>query len=260
MTGLAYDACTVSVLWRRDLLLFFRQRIRVLGAVVQTLLFWLVFGAGMSPAFRPAGAEQGYLEFFYPGALLMLILFSSIAASMSVIEDRHRGFLQGVLVGPGSRTALAIGKSLGSSTICLVQAALFLGLLPLAGFQPREVLWVELLVVVILTTLALNALGFAFAWVLDSTQAYHLVMSVLLFPLWMLSGAVFPAGGLHPLLAAVVRLNPLSYAVAGLRRALHGGSLPAGAALGASPLTELLVVLGLAVAALCAASVLARRT
>lgn len=261
MNRLRHDARTIAVLWRRDVLLFFRQRSRVVGAVAQALLLWLVLGSGMSPAFRPAGAGQGYLEFFYPGALVMLLMLSSVAASISVIEDRHRGFLQAVLVAPGSRAALAMGKSLGSSTVCLLQAVLFLLLSPWAGFAPATVRWVSLLAVVCLTAIGLNALGFVLAWRLDSTQAYHVAMSVLLFPLWMLSGAVFPPEGLHPMLAAAVRVDPLSYAVAATRRALNGGSLPPAAALaGTSPLVEFGVVLGLALVASGAAGWLARRS
>lgn len=260
MSRLRHDARTIAVLWRRDLMLFFRQKSRVVGAVAQALLLWLVLGAGMSPAFRPGGAGPGYLEFFYPGALVMLLMLSSVAASISVIEDRHRGFLQAVLVAPGSRAALAMGKSLGSSTICLVQAALFLLLSPWAGFAPTSVRWVPLLAVVGLTAVGLNALGFMLAWTLDSSQAYHVAMSVLLFPLWMLSGAVFPLTGLHPALAAAVRADPLSYAVAAMRRALNGGSLPPAAALpGTSPLLEFGVVLALAVLVSGAGAWLARR-
>jgi ABC-type multidrug transport system permease subunit len=258
VTRLLFDLRTIGVLVRRDLLLFFRQKGRVAGAVAQTLLIWLVLGAGMSPAFRPAGGG-GYLEFFYPGALLMLLLLSSVAASISVIEDRHRGFLQAVLVGPGSRAALALGKSFGSSAICLAEAALFLLLSPWAGFPPTSVRWGSLIGAVCLTTVGLNALGFVLAWILDSTQAYHVAMSVLLFPLWILSGAVFPPTGLPPALAVAVRADPLSYALAAMRRALCGGSLPQAALLPASfPWLEFGVVAALAVVGLAGAAWVAR--
>lgn len=233
MSALGHDLRTVAVLWSRDVRRFARDRGRVAGAIAQPLLFWLAFGAGMAPSFRLGDGGPGYMTFLFPGIVLMLVLFASISSTMSLIEDRHQGFLQGVLAGPGSRGAVALGKSLGSSTVAMVQAVLLLSLVPLAGFPYLEVAWIPLLAELALLSVALGALGFCLAWVLDSSAAYHAVMGIVLFPLWMLSGALFPPEGLHPVLAAVVRFNPLSYGVAGVRRALHGGTLPAGTGLGA---------------------------
>jgi ABC-type multidrug transport system permease subunit len=190
----------------------------------------------------------------------MLVLFSAISSTMSVIDDRHRGFLQGVLAGPGSRTALVLGKALGSTTIALLQAVLLLAIAPFAGLPLTGVAWGALAAVLALTSLGLSGIGLAIAWRLDSTQGYHVVMSVVLIPLWVLSGAVFPATGLNPVLGAIVRANPMSYAVAATRRALHGGTLPGGAGLpGSSAALEGVIVAGLAVVALAAAAWVASR-
>lgn len=260
MSALAHDARTVSVLWRRDLLLFFRQKSRIAGALAQPLLFWIAFGSGMAPAFRIEGGGPGYMTFSFPGIVLMLVLFASISATMSVIEDRHQGFLQGVLAGPGSRLALVAGKAAGSATVGMIQAVLLLLLAPLAGYPYGSVRWLPLLATLALTSLALSALGFAIAWKLDSTSAYHVVMSVVLVPLWMLSGALFPTRGLPAVLAAIVHANPLSYAVAGIRRALHGGTIPEGTALlGAGAGIEIAVVAALAAACLVVAAWAAAR-
>ncbi len=173
----------------------------------------------------------------------MLMLQVSISATMSVIEDRGQGFLQGVLVAPGSRAALVLGKTAGSATVVLLHAALFLLLGPLAGFGFAQISWPALLAVLVLAGLALTGTGFALAWLLDSVSGYHAVMNLVLFPLWMLSGAMFPAEGLHPVLATVVRLNPMSYAMSALRRALYGGEVPGGLVLrGSSPLLEATVL------------------
>jgi len=255
MAAFAREGRVVSVLWSRDLLLFFRQRSRIVGTLAQPLLFWLALGSGMAPTFRLADQGVGYMEYFFPGTVLMLILFSSIALTMSVIEDRHQGFLQGVLVAPGSRGALVVGKTLGASTVCLLQSALFLLLAPLAGFPFGSVSWGLLILMAALTSIALTSIGFIIAWWLDSSQAYHLVMSLLLLPLWVLSGALFPASGLHPAMRALVRWNPLSYAVSGLRRGLTGGVLPNGTELaGSSAGLEVAVVASLAAVSLAAAS------
>ena len=226
MTGPAYDRGTIAVLWWRDLLLFFHQRSRLIGALLTTLLLWLAIGAGIAPSFVLPDGDVGYMEYFYPGVILMLLLQVSISATMSVIEDRRQGFLQGVLVGPGSRVAVVLGKTLGSASVALFHAACFIALAPLAGYHYGDISWLPLIAVAGLASLSLTAMGFTLAWALNSIQGYHAVMNLVLFPLWILSGAMFPAAGLHSVLGAIVRWNPMSYTMNALRRALYGGSLP----------------------------------
>ena len=191
---LRLNLATIGVLVSRDLRRFFRQLSRVVGALVQPLIFWLVIGSGMASSFRMPGAEGvGYVQYFYPGIVMLVVLFTSIFTTMSVIEDRHKGFLQAVLVAPASRAALVLGKTLGGVAIALMQAAIFLALAPLAGFDVRAIDWgAARRSCCVLIGVGLSSLGFAIAWWLDSTQGYHVVMSVLLLPLWILSGAMFP--------------------------------------------------------------------
>jgi daunorubicin resistance ABC transporter membrane protein len=173
------------------------------------------------------GAEQiGYVQYFYPGIVMLVVLFTSIFTTMSVIEDRHRGFLQAVLVAPASRTALVLGKTLGGVAIALAQAAIFLALSPLAGFDLAAIDWPLLTVILFGASVGLSSMGFAIAWWLDSTQGYHVVMSVLLIPLWILSGAMFPLAGAARVLGWLMRCNPMAYCVEGIRRALYGHGAP----------------------------------
>jgi daunorubicin resistance ABC transporter membrane protein len=246
---LTQELATIRVLVRRDLLRFFREKSRVAGALLQPLIFWLVIGSGMSATFRlPGDARVNYLEYFYPGVLIMIVLFTAIFTTMSVIEDRHSGFLQAVLVAPGSRAAVVLGKCFGSAAVALSQGALFLLLAPLAGFELGHVLWLPLLSGLLLTCLSLCTLGFAVAWWLDSTAGYHVVMSLLLLPLWILSGAMFPAQS-GTVVGAIVSANPMSYAVSAVRRGLYGAALPAGMLpVGRGPWLEVLVLLAFTVA------------
>ncbi len=234
-SAIGYDLATVGVLWRRDLLRFFRQPSRIVGALGQPVLFWLIIGTGMAATFRMPGSRVGYLEFFYPGVVLMVVLFAAIFTTVSVIEDRHAGFLQAVLAGPGSRTALVLGKSLGSASVALSQAALFLLLAPWAGFPLGRIDWRVLFAALALAAIGLAALGFAVAWTIDNIQGYHAIQMTLLVPLWVVSGAMFPPSPAHPVFAAVMRVNPVAYAVSAARRALAGpsapGALPGSAAL-----------------------------
>jgi daunorubicin resistance ABC transporter membrane protein len=255
VSGIANDLRTIGVLWKRDLMLFARQRSRIAGTLIQPLLLWLAIGGGMAPTFRLGTEGVGYMEYFFPGVVLLMVLMTSLFSTMSVIEDRHQGFLQGVLVAPGSRAAVVLGKSLGCSTVAMIQAGIFLLFAPFAGFSLGSVRWYVLVPVLGLTAMALTAVGFAVAWWLDSIQGYHVVMSVVLFPLWILSGAMFPPEGLHPILRTIVLWNPLSYSVAALRRAIHGGSLHEGTGLpGLEAGIEMAVISGTAVAAVAVAA------
>jgi ABC-2 type transport system permease protein len=214
----------------RELIRFFRQRGRVFGAVGQPLIFWILFGAGLGPSFRWAGAgpDVGYGEYFFPGVLVLILLFTAIFTTISVIEDRSEGFLQSVLVAPIPRWSMVLGKLAGGTLIASLQGWLFLALGlalgPWLGFHYQfdglDVLHMALLVMAI--SFALTGLGFVLAWRMESTQGFHAVMSVLLMPMWLLSGAFFPADS--GLLAWIVRINPLTYGVAGLRRLLYEGT------------------------------------
>jgi daunorubicin resistance ABC transporter membrane protein len=254
---LAYDLATVLVLARRDLVRFFRQPSRLLGALGQPVIFWLVIGGGFAGTFRMPGSDVPYLSYFYPGVVLMVVLFASIFTTASVIDDRHRGFLQSVQAAPGSRAALVLGKSLGSAAVALTQAALFLALAPAAGFPWTAVNWPLLAAALALAGLALAALGFAVAWALDNVQGYHAIQMTVLVPLWVLSGAMFPAPEAHPALAALLRANPLAHAVSAVRRALAGASAPG--VLPGSAARDLALCALFAAAAVAVAALAARR-
>ncbi len=245
---------TVSVLVVRDLKRFFRQKSRVIGALVQPVIFWLVIGSGLGASFRIPGAEQvSYVQYFFPGIVMLVVLFTSIFTTMSVIEDRHKGFLQAVLVAPSSRVALVLGKTLGGVAIALCQAALFLTLMFFAGYHPRTVDWPLCVAILLFASIGLSSFGFAIAWWLDSTQGYHVVMSVLLLPLWILSGAMFPLRGASPIIGWLMRGNPMAYIVSGLRRALSAEQFSAISEASSSVTLELTVVIGFAAVALALA-------
>jgi daunorubicin resistance ABC transporter membrane protein len=227
MSSFIYDSSTVSVLWQRDLKRFWRQPSRIVGALGQPLIFWAVIGSGMSATFHLVNTPLDYKEYFYPGVVLMVALFASIFASVSVIEDRHQGFLQAVLAGPGARWSLALGKCFGSASVALAQIAVFLFLAPLAGFAWGQIDWLLLVTTLVLATVSLSALGFAVAWWLDNVQAYHAIQMTLLVPLWVVSGAMFPPSVDAPVFMTMMRLNPVAYAVTATRHAMYGGHAPA---------------------------------
>lgn len=215
---------TIYTLWLRDIVRFLRQRSRVVGAFATPIVFWALLGSGLGGSFSMSGGERegGYLHFFFPGTLALIVLFTAIFSTISLIEDRQQGFLQGVLVAPVSRAAIVLGKMLGGTTLALGQAGVFLLLAPVAGITVSAAQLPALLLVLTLLAFALTGLGFVIAWWLDSTQGFHAIMNLLLVPMWVLSGAVFPASGAAPWLRPLMRVNPMTYGVSGLQEILIG--------------------------------------
>jgi ABC-2 type transport system permease protein len=207
-----------SLAWR-EVVRFVRQPSRLIGALAQPIVFWLLLGGGFSASFRPPGAPEGsgYLAYLYPGILALVLLFTAIFATISVVEDRRTGFLQGVLVAPVGRGTIVLGQALGGTTLAVLQGALFLALAPLAGLVLGPGRALAAVGVMALVGFGLVNLGLVIAWRMESTQGFHAIMNLVLLPIWMLSGAFFPAAGLPAPFAWVMRLDPLTYGLAALR-------------------------------------------
>jgi ABC-2 type transport system permease protein len=222
-TGVLLPAFT---LWWREIVRFYRQPTRVVGVLASPLVFWLVLGSGFGNSFR-SGAEssqQHYLDYFYPGTLILIVLFTSIFTMMSVIEDRKEGFLLSVLVAPVSRTAIVLGKVLGGTTLATVQGMVFLIFAPFAGVHLDALQVLLVAVVVFLVSFSLTALGFAIAWPMDSSQAFHGIVNLFLIPMWLVSGALFSITGASKWIQWIMRLNPLTYGVEALRSLMYAGT------------------------------------
>ncbi len=210
-------------LWLRELVRFYRQKARVVGVIASPLLFWIVIGSGFGKSFRsPAGgAGEGYLHFFFPGALVMIVLFTSIFSMMSLIQDRNEGFLLSVLPAPVNRAAIVLGKVLGGTTLATIQGLLFLVFAPFIGVHLTAAGFGTAVLSTVLTAFALTSLGFAIAWKMDSAQAFHAVINLFLLPLWLLSGALFPVSSASGWLRAIMLINPLTYGMDALRTGLY---------------------------------------
>ena len=162
----------VITLCQREIVRFYRQRSRLLGALGTPVIFWLLIGSGIGASFRPPSApqEMNFLEYFYPGTLLLIILFTSIFSTISVIEDRREGFLLSVLVSPIPRSALVVGKLMGGATLAFLQSVPFLLLAPAVGISLAMANLPALVFSLFLIAFVLTGLGFVFAWQIDSTQ------------------------------------------------------------------------------------------
>ena len=210
-------------LWWRELVRFYRQRSRVIGVIASPLVFWLVIGSGFGTSFRSGNTpgQQPYLNYLYPGALIMIVLFTSIFTMMSVIEDRKEGFLLSVMVAPVPRSAIVLGKVLGGTTLAAVQGFIFLVFAPLVGVHFGFVMFLLVVLTIFLVSFALTALGFAIAWPMDSTSAFHAIINLFLIPLWLLSGSMFPLSGASVWIRILMWINPLTYGVEALRNLFY---------------------------------------
>jgi len=212
-------------LCRRELVRFLRQRHRVIGALATPIVFWLLIGLGMGRSFQSdAPGGSSYIAYFFPGTVVMILLFTAIFSTISIIEDRREGFLQSVLVAPVSRMSIVLGKVLGGTILATGQALIFLLLAPTVGIHLSFLSFSLSLLVMTVVAFALTSLGFCIAWRMGSTQGFHAFMNLLLMPLSLSSGALFPirADTFGPM-RWVMSLNPLTYGLSALRQAVHYG-------------------------------------
>jgi ABC-2 type transport system permease protein len=249
-----------ALLWR-EIVRFLRDRNRVLGALLQPIMFWALFGSGLRASFHPPvpGGSVPYPEYFFPGVVVMILLFTAIFSTVSIIEDRREGFLQSVLVAPVPRSIVVLGKVLGGTCLAMAQGVVLLVLAPLAGIGLDAAVLGESCLVLAPLAFALTALSFCIAWRMESTQGFHAVMTVFLMPLWLLSGAPFPSLGAPAWLRAVIGLNPVTYGLAAFRRVLYPATAPVVSDLPSLGLS-LVVTLAFSALAFGGALILARRT
>ena len=218
-------------LWWREIVRFYRDRSRVIGSLAPPLLFWLLIGFGLGGSFQSPGATKvGYLRFLFSGTAVLIVLFTSIFSTISIIEDRREGFMQSVLVAPVSRGAIVLGKILGGSAVALLQGLIFILLAPLAGIPIGLLQGLSLVGVMFGIAFALTGLGFLIAWRMQSTQGFHGIMNLFLMPMWLLSGSLFPLSGAASWLKWIMVMNPLTYGVSAFQHILLGDAYPTEAA------------------------------
>jgi ABC-2 type transport system permease protein len=215
------DLRAVSIVWRREMIRFRRDRLRAVTSLIQPLLFLLVLGTGLSSLAKgslPSGVD--FRTFIYPGVLAMSVLFTAIFSAASIVWDREFGFLREMLVAPVSRAALVIGKCLGGATIATFQGIVILALAGLAGVPYNPVLFLILIGELLLLAFTITAFGVMMAARITQFQAFMALTQMLVMPLFFLSGALYPLSGLPGWLSVLTRIDPLTYVVGPMRHAV----------------------------------------
>jgi ABC-2 type transport system permease protein len=211
--GLRSDVRAVRVVWQRELIRFGQDRIRIVAALVQPVLFLFVLGTGLQSLTRASTGGVSLRTFMFPGVLATSVLFTAMFSAVSIVWDREFGFLREMLVAPVRRGSILVGKCLGGATVATLQGLLVLVLAPLVGVSYDAVMILKLIAIMFLLAFTLTAFGLVIAARIQQIQTVMGVMQVLLLPLAFLSGSIYPISDLPTWMAVIVRLNPISYAV-----------------------------------------------
>ena len=215
----------IYITWLRDIKRFFRDRIRLVGAFAQPLIYLALLGTGLQAAFTSFGSgDTKYITFMYPGIVCMTVLFTAMFSAISIIWDREFGFLKEMLVAPIPRSSVAVGKVLGGGTTALMQGFILLLFMPLAGIPYNLEKLAVMIGVMFLLAICLTAFGVAFAARMRSMEAFPIIMNFILLPMFFLSGALFPLQNLPGWMQVLTKINPMTYAVDAIRRVVLGAA------------------------------------
>jgi ABC-2 type transport system permease protein len=210
-------------MWLRQLKKYWRSKARMIGSLGQPVLFLVALGFGLGPVYAKAGGGN-YIEFLAPGIIAMSILFTAMFGGISTIWDRQFGFLKETLVAPVPRFNIMLGQTLGGATIALLQGVVMFFISLIIGFHPVWSTVPLALIFMALVAIAFTAFGMAISSRMTDMQAFPLVMNFIMMPLFFLSGSLFPTTGTAMALTVIVKANPLSYGVDGIRGALSGAT------------------------------------
>jgi ABC-2 type transport system permease protein len=214
----------IYVLWLREMKRYVRAKSRIIGSLLQPLFFLVFLGLGFNRMAVP-GMKAGvdYLQFLVPGILGMTLLFSSSMQGLSLLWDREFGFLKEIMVAPVSRTSIVLGRIAGGTTTTLMQGLLVLGITLLIGFRVNGILnFLLALVFMVLIAFTFIGLGLIFASRMKDMQGFGLIVNFIIFPLFFLSGALYPLDNLPLAVRILSYADPLTYGVDGLRGTMIG--------------------------------------
>lgn len=210
----------VRIVWRRELIRWARSRTRIATSLMQPVLFLFVLGSGLADLLPKQPGSLNFETFMFPGVLAMIVLFTSIFSAVSIVWDREFGFMREMMVAPVPRAAIVVGKCLGGATVATIQGAILLVFAGLVHVPYSPLLILVLLAEMALTAFTLTSFGVLMASRMEQIESFQVVTQFFVLPMFFLSGAVFPLTGLPRWLAVLTKIDPLSYAVDAIRRAI----------------------------------------
>jgi ABC-2 type transport system permease protein len=210
----------VKVVWKRELIRFSRDRLRIVTSLMQPFLFLFVLGTGISSLASAGTHGVNFKTFIYPGVLCMAVMFTAMFSAASIVWDREFGFLREMMVAPVGRSSIVLGKCLGGATVAGFQGLIVIAISPLVDIPYGLGLIVLLFAMAMLLAFAITAFGMMAAARITQMQSFMAVMQMAIMPMFFLSGALFSVAALPTWLAVLNRLDPLTYAVDPMRRAI----------------------------------------
>jgi ABC-2 type transport system permease protein len=213
----------IYTIWLRSIKRYLRSKSRIIGSLGMPLFFLIALGFGLNSVVSVPGMGQGYIGFIIPGIVAMSILFTSMFSGIQIIWDKQFGFLKETLVAPVSRTEIMLGQTLGGATTALIQGMIILVISLFIGLRPESITgFLIALGFMVLTGIAFTAFGIAIASKMDDMHGFQLIMNFVIFPIFGLSGALFPIDSLPSWVKSLTLLDPLTYGVEGIRYGLLG--------------------------------------
>jgi ABC-2 type transport system permease protein len=208
----------IKVVWKREMIRFSRDRLRILTSLMQPFLFLFVLGTGLSKLASAGTHGVNLRTFVYPGVLCMAVMFTAMFSAASLVWDREFGFLREMMVAPVRRSSLVLGKCFGGATVASFQGVIVLCLAGLVGVPYNATLIIEVFALQLLLAFTITAFGIMIAARIKQMQSFMALMQMAIMPMYFISGALFPANGLPQWLEILNRLDPLTYAVDPMRR------------------------------------------
>jgi ABC-2 type transport system permease protein len=212
----------IYTIWYRDMLRFWHDRVRLVGAIFLPLLFLFVFGSGFGGMMGNLGSGVNFAQFIFPGIIGMTVLMSSFMAGISVVWDREFGFLKEVLVAPINRASVATGKTLGAATVAMIQGSIIMLFAPLIGVALTTATAAAMLPLMFLLAITMGAFGVLLATRIRSMEAFQVVTQMLLFPMIFLSGVFIPLDEAPAWMSNLTKINPATYGITSIRQVALG--------------------------------------
>ncbi|KKS26463.1 MAG: ABC-2 type transporter [Parcubacteria group bacterium GW2011_GWC2_42_6] len=210
----------IKSIWRREIIRYWRDKTRLVSTFFQPLMFLVIFGAGLRQSLAGGNLEIDFLQFMYPGIIAMNVMGIAFFSTVSTVWDREFGFLREILVAPVPRLSIVFGKILGAVTIASVQALILLILAPFIGVKLEVLVVLQLFLLMLLLSFAISGIGLFIASLMKTTESFGIIMQVLIFPMFFLSGAFFPLTTAPDWMRLLSEANPLTYGVDAMRQVL----------------------------------------
>jgi len=221
-----YITQPIITIWEREIIRYTRDRARVFVTLFQPLMFLVIFGTGFRQTLAQGNFGVDFIQFMYPGIIAMSLMSVAFFSTISTVWDREFGFLKEILVAPVSRTSIAIGKSLSATTLASFQALVLLVIAPIIGIKIHILLIPYMFLFMVILAFSISALGMLFASLVKSIENFGIIMNVLVFPMFFLSGAFFPLNAVPNWMEVLSRINPLTYGVDALRQIILSPQVP----------------------------------